>query len=143
MVADAGQQLQQRAQACGVVADAGLGDPAAGAIDEGDVVVVFGPVDPAKQLRQCSSKDKQPIIGAAQNRSEDARPANRRTRRSDIRSAVRDPSDPRGLLLQELTSSAAFRRSTPQTGSNHEHHARRKAVVVAGERQEGRSGVRS
>ena len=47
-VAGLGQQLQQRGEPGRVVADPALGQQRAVLVDQGDVVMVLGPVDPAE-----------------------------------------------------------------------------------------------
>jgi hypothetical protein len=44
-VAGIGEQLQHSGEPGGVVADAAFGDQRAVGVDQGDVVMVFGPVD--------------------------------------------------------------------------------------------------
>jgi len=48
----AGEQLQEGVESGTVVADAQLGQLGAVLVDQGDVVVVFGPVDTAEDLAQ-------------------------------------------------------------------------------------------
>jgi hypothetical protein len=53
-VAVRGEGVEQQRPASGVVTDTSLQEHGPGVVDEGDVVVVVGPVNPAEQCHRCS-----------------------------------------------------------------------------------------
>jgi hypothetical protein len=52
-VAGVGQELQQQREPGGVVADAPLGQQRSFRVDQGHVMMIFGPVDAAKHSQEC------------------------------------------------------------------------------------------
>ncbi|WP_349345479.1 hypothetical protein [Streptomyces rapamycinicus] len=68
----AGEQFQQGVKSGAVVTDALLGQLGAVLVDQGDVVVVLGPVDPAEDLVQRRSPVRALCQCAGQLRAEHA-----------------------------------------------------------------------
>jgi hypothetical protein len=93
-VAVLGEQVQQRREPGRVVADPPSGQQLPVPVRQGDVVMVFGPVDPAVNLHGCSVPLDGFAVRAGLSREGHARSLMEGLEGTAIRSAVRDPSCP-------------------------------------------------
>jgi hypothetical protein len=114
-VAGPGEQFEQPGEPGRVVADPGLGHHLAGLVEEGEVVVGLGPVDPTEQSQIFTIPSPSPLVTSL---AEVTRHPNHRTRWSDISLAVRDSSTPQDLIaVEELEGSGNLGEVDPAAGS--------------------------
>ena len=113
-----GEQVQQTREPGRVVTDPGLHDHGSGVVDDGDIVVGFGPVDAAKQCQDALSPSVFLLLTGPGRVTQ--RP-NRGTQRSVISVAVRDsstPQEPRSA--EELEAREHIERSPPAADSSND-----------------------
>ena len=123
-VAVLGEQGQQRRQPGRVVADPAAGQQLPVPVHEGDVVVIFGPVDPAVNLHPFPPS---PRYGRCPCRPQPRRARtlpNGRARWPAIRLAVRDPSCPQAPVLARARRLRRWSGVAPAGGSGHDHRYR-------------------
>ena len=87
-----GERVEQQRPAFGVVVDSSLQQHRSGVVDQGDVVMVVGPVDPAEHCHCCSPSPRGAVWLSSRGRAR--RRSNGRARWPGIPQAVRDPSRP-------------------------------------------------
>jgi hypothetical protein len=98
-----GEQGQQLREPGRVVADPAAGQQLAVAVHQGDVVVIFGPVDPAEHIHSFllaqSFSSAGDHVHAGRSRAGHARSLMEGLKGTAIRSAVRVPSCPQAPVL--------------------------------------------
>ncbi len=97
-VASLGQQVQQRSEPGGVVADSSASDHRAAVVDDGDIVVGLGPVDSTEQGHPFTLPFTSLLVTSLGGVT---RRPNHGARRSVISLAVRDSSTPQDLVLSK------------------------------------------
>ena len=98
-VAVLGEQGQQLRQPGRVVADPAAGQQLPVPVNEGDVVVIFSPVDPAVHIHDPFSFLMRSLIRAGPSRAGHARSLMEGLKGTAIRLAVRDPGCPQAPVL--------------------------------------------
>jgi hypothetical protein len=132
-VAGLGQQRQQLCEAGRVVADPPACHDTPTVVDHSDVVMSCGPIDSAIQVQGVITPS---IVVSSTNLGGVTRRPNRRTQRSVISLAVRDPSTPQDLVLSKSSKLGNNHREVnPAAGSGngipppHPRSAARRAVL--------------
>jgi hypothetical protein len=117
-VAVFGEQLDQRTPSGGVITDPPAGQQIAVCVDQGDVVMLFAPIDSAGHLHHPHSFARG-VDAACKPRGDTPRP-NERAQRLDIRSAVRGPSPPQGPRSVRGLDGPETEAMLPAAGSHHD-----------------------